>query len=254
MFIGVGREGVFDMQRMRGFVLLAALWVAGSAAAYLIPAGISAVTGTTTQAGGLATGTGDFIYDGQTVALSSWPKLGNLAFVKWVRTPLLFDCAAGTLSVTDKTTYQQEQTTLTFTPPAGSVIVGVLVKSGSAFDFVSAAWSEDGSAATVTITKGFSGSAIFYCTAAAQVATTVVATTVATSLRTTTSVLATTTTPAATTATVAGTTTSANRTTTQVFKPAKKVTKAKGKKKTKKAKKAKHKPKVVSHKRPKVTG
>jgi hypothetical protein len=263
------------MKGMRGFILLAALGLAGSAAAYLIPAGVSAVMGTTTQTATLDVGTGDFTYDGQTVAVSSWPNMGNLAYVKWVRTPLHFDCAPGTLAVTDKTTYEQEQSTLTFAPPAGSVIVGVLVKSGSSFDFASAAWAEDGSAATVTITQGYSGTAVFYCRLAAPAGTTTVltttvgTTTVVTTITlptttaagtTTTPAGATTTTLAATTTTLAATTTTVPETTTQVLKPPKKVTKPKAKaKKAKKAKvkakrKTKRKPKVISHKRPKVTG
>jgi hypothetical protein len=258
------------MKGMRGFILLAALGLVGSAAAYLIPAGVSAVMGTTTQTTTLDVGSTDFTYDGQTVAISSWPNLGNLDYVKWVRTPLRFDCAPGTLAVTDKTTYAQEQSTLTFAPPAGSVIVGVLVKSGSSFDFTSAAWAEDGSSATVTITQGFSGTAIFYCRLAAPTATTTVLTTTvgtttvvttATLPLTTTSAPATTTTPArTTTTTLAGTTTAVAGTTTQVLTPPKKVTKPKAKKAKVKAKvKAKRKtkrkkPKVISHKRPKVTG
>jgi hypothetical protein len=228
------------MKRMRGFILLVALGLAGGAASYLIPAGLSAVMGTTTQTAALDVGTGDFTYDGQTVPVSSWPNMGTLDFVKWVRTPLRFTCEAGTLAVTDKTTYGQENTTLAFAPPAGSVIVGVLVKSGSSFDFVSAAWAEDGSAATVTITQGFSGTAVFYCRQAAPVVKTTATTQ---TVPPTTTATAPGTAPVATTATVRGTT-------TQVLKPKKAV---KAKKKTKKAK-HKKKPKVVSHQRPKVTG
>jgi hypothetical protein len=242
---------------MRGLMLMA-LALAGSGAAYLIPVGVSAVTGTTTQTATLDVGTGDFTYHGQTVPVSSWPNMGNLAFVKWIRTPLDFACEPGTLAVTDKTTYQQEQTTLTFAPPAGSVIVGVLVKSGSMFDFVSAAWAEDGSAATVTITQGYSGTAVFYCKLAAPLGTTTVVTTVGTTIvttRTTTTQSGTTITLPGTTTTMPGaTTTLAGTTTTVKSKPLtpKKVTKAKKKVKAK----AKHKkrPKVVSHKHPKVTG
>jgi hypothetical protein len=250
------------MKGMRGFILLAALGLAGSAAAYLIPAGVSAVTGTTTQTATLDVGTGDFTYDGQTLAVSSWPNMGNLAYVKWVRTPLHFACAPGTLAVTGKTTYGREQLTSTFAPPAGSVIVGVLIKSGSKFDIASAAWAEDGSAATVTITQGYSGTAIFYCRLAAPAATTTVLTTTVgttTVVTTITLPLTTTTAPVTTTApTVTTTTTLA--TTTQVLKPPTKVTKPKAKKAKVKAKvKAKRKtkrkkPKVISHKRPKVTG
>jgi hypothetical protein len=232
------------MKGMRGLMLFAALALVGSGSAYLIPAGVSAVTGTTTQTATLDVGTGDFTYDGQAVPIGSWPNMGNLAYTKWVRTPLDFTCQSGTLAVTDKTTYQQEHTTLTFTPPAGSVIVGVLVKSGSAFEFGSAAWAEDGSAATVTITQGFSGTAVFYCTRVAPVTTTVSTPTL----------------PATTTATVSGTTTTSAATTaatTTTVKSApltpKKVTKTTKKAKVK-AKKHKKKPKVVSHKRPKVTG
>jgi hypothetical protein len=277
------------MKGMRGFILLAALALAGSAAAYLIPAGISAVTGTTTQTTTLDVGTGDFTYDGQTVPVSSWPNMGNLAFVKWVRTPLHFDCAPGTLAVTDKTTYAQEQNTLTFAPPAGSVIVGVLVKSGSSFDFIAAAWAEDGSAATVTITQGFSGTAVFYCNAAAPVGTTTVLTTTVgtTTIVTTITLPGTTTTAPGATTTLSGTTitlpgatttlpgttitlpgttttlpgattTLAGATTTVRSAPltppkAAKAKKAK-KKKVKAKRKTKSKPKVTSHKRPKVTG
>jgi hypothetical protein len=257
------------MKGLRGFVLLAALGLAGSAAAYLIPVGVSAVTGTTTQTATLDVGTGDFTYDGQTVPVSSWPNMGNLAFVKWVRTPLKFDCEAGTLAVTDKTTYAQEQRTLTFAPPAGSVIVGVLVKSGSMFDFASAAWAEDGSAATVTITQGFSGTAVLYCMAAAPTGTTtVLTTTVGTTTIVTTITLPGTTTAVPVTTTVSGTTITLPGTTTTLpgatttvagatttvrsapLTPPKKVAKAKAKAKKKKQKK----PKVVSHKRPKNTG
>jgi hypothetical protein len=251
---------------LRGCILLTALALVGSAAAYLIPAGVSAVTGTTTQTATLDVGTGDFTYDGQTVPVSSWPNMGNLAYVKWIRTPLGFACEPGTLAVTDKTTYAQEQKTLTFAPPGGSVIVGVLVKSGSMFDFVSAAWAEDGSAATVTVTQGYSGTAVFYCKLAAgtttvlttTVGTTTIVTTItlprtATTLSGTTVTLpgTTTTLPGATTTLPGTTTTLAGTTTTVKSAPLtpKKVTKAKGKRKSKHKK-----PKVVSHKRPKVTG
>ena len=218
-------------------MLLAALALVGSAAAYLIPVGVSAVTGTTTQTAALDVGTGDFIYKGQAVSVGSWPNMGNLAYTKWIRTPLDFTCQAGTLAVTDKTTYQQERTTLTFTPPAGSAIVGVLVKSGAAFEFVSAAWAEDGSAATVTITQGFSGTALFYCKLAAPVVTTVAVPTL----------------PATTAVTLPATTTSAATTTVKSAPlTPKKVTNAK--KAKVKAKKHKKKPKLVSHKRPKTTG
>jgi hypothetical protein len=236
------------MKGMRGFMLLAALALVGSAAAYLIPAGVSAVTGTTTQTATLDVGSGDFTYHGQTVAVSSWPNMGNLAYVKWIRTPLDFTCELGSLAVTDKTTYGQENKTLTFAPPTGSVIVGVLVKSGSSFDFASASWAEDGSSATVTITQGFSGTAVFYCKVAAPVATT----TVSTPTLPGTTVAR----PGTTTGTLPGTTTTSAGTTTAVKSAPLTPKKAKAKAKAKVKAKAKHKkrPKVVSHKRPKVTG
>jgi len=111
-------------------------------------------------------GTGDFTYDGQTVAQSSWPNMGNAdnGKLKWLKTPLSFSCTAGSLTVSDKKEYSGEQLTDTFTAPQGTVLVGVLVHSGEDFNFVSDSWAADGSSATVTLDKGYSNSAIFYCT------------------------------------------------------------------------------------------
>jgi hypothetical protein len=85
---------------------------------------------------------------------------------------LNFDCAPGSLTVSEKKVFGGGPLTYTFTvgngsDPAvanGSVIVGVLVHSGNEFNIVSAEWATDGSAVTVALDKGYSNAAVFSCT------------------------------------------------------------------------------------------
>jgi hypothetical protein len=165
------------MKRFGWIGALVALFVLGLAVNGVMPglAGVSALFGTTTQSSGaLVTGTGDFTYDGQTVHESSLPNMGNgdNGKLRWVRTPLNFDCAPGSLTVSEKKVFGGGPLTYTFTvgngsDPAvasGSVIVGVLVHSGNEFNILSAEWATDGSAVTVALDKGYSNAAVFFCT------------------------------------------------------------------------------------------
>jgi hypothetical protein len=165
------------MKRFGWIGALVALFVLGLAVNGVMPglAGVSALFGTTTQSSGvLVTGTGDFTYDGQTVHASSFPNMGNgdNGKLRWVRTPLNFDCAPGSLTVSEKRVFGSGPLTYTFTvgngsDPAvasGSVIVGVLVHSGNEFNILSAEWATDGSAVTVALDKGYSNAAVFSCT------------------------------------------------------------------------------------------
>jgi hypothetical protein len=165
------------MKRFGWIGALVALFVLGLAVNGVMPglAGVSALFGTTTQSSGaLVTGTGDFTYDGQTVHESSFPNMGNgdNGKLRWVRTPLNFDCAPGSLTVSEKKVFGGGPLTYTFTvgngsDPAvasGSVIVGVLVHSGNEFNILSAEWATDGSAVTVALDKGYSNAAVFSCT------------------------------------------------------------------------------------------
>jgi hypothetical protein len=165
------------MKRFGWIGALVALFVLGLSVNGVMPglAGVSALFGTTTQnSGALVTGTGDFTYDGQTVHESSFPNMGNgdNGKLRWVRTPLNFDCAPGSLTVSEKKVFGGGPLTYTFTvgngsDPAvasGSVIVGVLVHSGNEFNILSAEWATDGSAVTVALDKGYSNAAVFSCT------------------------------------------------------------------------------------------
>jgi len=165
------------MKRFGWTGALVALFVLGLAVNGVMPglAGVSALFGTTTQSSvALVTGTGDFTYDGQTVHASSFPNMGNGDNGKllWIRTPLNFDCAPGSLTVSEKKVFGGGPLTYTFTvgngsDPAvasGSVIVGVLVHSGNEFNILSAEWATDGSAVTVALDKGYSNAAVFSCT------------------------------------------------------------------------------------------
>jgi hypothetical protein len=165
------------MKRFGWIGALVALFVLGLAVNGVMPglAGVSALFGTTTQSSGaLVTGTGDFTYDGQTVHESSFPNMGNgdNGKLRWARTPLNFDCAPGSLTVSEKKVFGGGPLTYTFTVgngsdptvASGSVIVGVLVHSGNEFNIVSAEWATDGSAVTVSLDKGYSNAAVFSCT------------------------------------------------------------------------------------------
>jgi hypothetical protein len=164
------------MKRFGWTGALVALFVLGLAVNGVMPglAGVSALFGTTTQSSvALVTGTGDFTYDGQTVHASSFPNMGNGDNGKllWIRTPLNFDCAPGSLTVSEKKVFGGGPLTYTFTvgngsDPAvasGSVIVGVLVHSGNEFNILSAEWATNGSAVTVALDKGYSNAAVFSC-------------------------------------------------------------------------------------------
>jgi hypothetical protein len=130
--------------------------------------GITVATASSANVTGGTVGTGDFTYDGQTVPQSAWPNMGDASGGKlqWIKSPLTFDCANGTLMVSDKKEYGGEQLTDTFTAPTGKVLVGVLIHSGINFtiDTATSTWASDGSSATIDISKGYSNSAIFYCT------------------------------------------------------------------------------------------
>jgi hypothetical protein len=131
-------------------------------------------TGTTTQASGFSSGGPKqaFTYDGDTISAAAfgqpWTGGSNAASQSgWVRTPLSLDCEGGTLALTAKVGVDAMTVTgktASFSAPGGAVIVGVLWKSGRAASVTGATWAEDGSAATVTLSKEWGSSRVFYCT------------------------------------------------------------------------------------------
>jgi hypothetical protein len=170
-----------NLKKVSAAIALILLMGAGSAlAAYVTEskpatAALAAVTTTTVSDGAQM---GDFTYDGQTIPVADFGQPFNNdnqdGKVWWVKTPFAFDCAAGSLAIGAKHEYRGEQLTDTFVPPGGTVLVGVIVKSGTAFSVVESTWLSDGSSATVEIDKGYSASAVFYCTPAPPATGTIV--------------------------------------------------------------------------------
>jgi len=168
--------------------------------------------------------TGDFTYDGQTIKYSDWASnMGDASGGKllYVTTPFSFDCSPGSLTASLKKAFDgspdQGDVVYTFTVgagsdpavPAGSVIVGVGIHSGTAFSVKSSEWVNDGSQVKITLDKGFSNAKVFYCTPSSGTTTTGGTTSTSTSISTTT-VTTTVTQPATTlTTTVPGTTVTA---------------------------------------------
>lgn len=143
-------------------------------AAVLFAAGFAAIAlalGSTSGAGSSGGPTTDFTYDGQKIAAADfgppWTTDPNIATQGgWVSTPLTFSCEAGTLAMTAKADAADmtiDGNTASFAAPQGDIIVGVLWKSGNDATVTQSTWVNDGSAATVTLSKGWSGSRIFYC-------------------------------------------------------------------------------------------
>lgn len=151
---------------------LIALLAAGLAVAGVI-SGVAGTIGTTTQSSSDLTIGGslaDFTYDGQTISQTAYGQPWTAAHTSqsgWVQTPLQFTCEGGTLALAGKVSGNDIATTgntATFTPPSGTVIVGVLWKSGQNATATGATWAADGSSATVTLSKRWADSRVFYCT------------------------------------------------------------------------------------------
>jgi hypothetical protein len=152
---------------------MVAMFIGGLALTGVI-SGFAGGIGTTTQSSGLIVGgpQQSFTYDGQTISASAFgqPWTGGSKVSSqagWVKTPLSFDCEDGTLAMTAKVGVDAMTvtgTTATFTAPGGTAIVGVLWKSGRAANATGATWAEDGSSATVTLSKSWGNARVFYCT------------------------------------------------------------------------------------------
>jgi hypothetical protein len=158
-------------RRVLGAAGLVGLFVVGLAATGVIP-GVAGNIGTTTQSFSVLTTGGpqvDFIYEGQTVSHTAYGQPwtgGHASQAGWVQTPLNLNCEPGTLALAGKVTAQDMALTgrtATFTAPAGAVITGVLWKSGHNASATGATWAGDGSTATVTLSKAWSASRLFYC-------------------------------------------------------------------------------------------
>jgi hypothetical protein len=109
----------------------------------------------------------------------------------YVTTPFSFDCTEGSLTVSAKKVFDNLNpvpTDYTFTVgagsdpavPDGSVIVGVAIHSGNAFNVNTSEWVSDGSQVKITLDKGFSNAKVFYCTPVGGTTTTTTTTTATT--------------------------------------------------------------------------
>jgi hypothetical protein len=157
-------KGVIEKRLVLPLAAMLVLAVAGVFAAV-------ALAGGNTPGGTSGSATDDFTYDGQTISHNGYgPPWANGADRGrgWIKTPLSFDCRAGTLAMTERVRYTGDEVTENFAPPPGTVIVGLLWATQTETNWTSASWADDGSSASVTMAgsgkdRVWSDSRIFYC-------------------------------------------------------------------------------------------